>query len=210
MASLLKVGLTGGIASGKSQVSNLFSSLGIAIIDADEIARALFKDSSPLLSELREKFGPDIFLPNGSLDRKALGKIVFNSKESLYWLNQLTHPLVSEEIDSQLEEVTSSYVILDIPLLINKEGVIPNHLKQRVDRVLVIKTDLETQIKRLCQRDGISEKDALLILDNQSTLKQKLVLADDVIDNNGEIEQLTPQVEDLHQYYLKVSSSLPK
>ncbi len=209
MSRVLRVGLTGGIASGKSYVSNLFKSLSINVIDADEIARSLFLDDSPHLCKLKERFGEQIF-DHGSLNRKALGKIVFNSPKDLEWLNQFTHPLVKVEIESQLSKVSSPYAILDIPLLINKDGEIPTHLLPLVDRILVIDLKLETQISRLRSRDGINREQALAIINNQSSSAQKLDLADDIIDNNGDIGALAPQVEKLHHFYLNLAASLPK
>ncbi len=202
----LRIGLTGGIASGKSLVSQLFADKKIDIIDADKIARELFIKNAPLLENLKQEFGSGIFTEQGELDRKALAKIVFNSEEKLAWLNQLTHPLVAKEIISQLSKVNSPYVILDFPLLFNKSGEIPAHLKALVDRVLVIEVSLENQIKRLCQRDNIQKEAALAIINNQSTLSQKLELADDVINNDGELNQLTPQVNKLDKFYLELAN----
>jgi len=207
---LLRIGLTGGIASGKSQVAQLFSEHSIEIIDADKIARNLFKPGEPILKSLKQKFGSTIFNSDSSINRKALGKIVFNSRDDLIWLNQLTHPLVSKEITRQLDLVKSKYVILDIPLLIDKQGNIPIHLSNFIDRVLVIDVPLETQIRRLCQRDKISTEEALSIISNQSTLAQKLALADDIIDNHGHIDSLFTQVEQLHQQYSFLQSKESK
>ena len=203
----LKVGLTGGIASGKSQVSRLFSSHNIDIIDADKIARSLFESGSPLLSELRKKFGHKIFNRDASLNRKALGKIVFNNQAHLTWLNQFTHPKIATEIKLQLSKAKSRYVILDIPLLIDKSGLIPDYLKQIVDRILVINTSLENQINRLCLRDNISKLEAESIINTQSSLKIKLALADDTICNNGELSSLESQVELLHNQYIEMCKS---
>lgn len=203
--SPLRIGLTGGISSGKSLVSSLFADRAIPIIDADKIARDLFRPGSHLLNNLREKFGDSIFYDNHELNRKALGNIVFNSKTALKWLNQLTHPEVSKQIQRELDSLHSPYVILDIPLLIDVTGKIPIHLKEFIDRVLVINVNLETQLKRLCHRDQISLTDAQAIIKNQSTLEQKLALADDIIDNNGSVEQLEHQIKQLHQYYLSLT-----
>jgi len=204
----LRIGLTGGIASGKSHISRLFLNKKIDIIDADEIARSLFTISSPLLDNLQHKFGSSIFKNNGELDRKTLGKIVFNSAADLEWLNQLTHPEVTKEISHQLSKVKSAYVILDIPLLIDQSGQIPAHLKSVIDRVLVINVTAKNQIKRLRSRDKISSLEAQTIIDNQSTLAQKLIHADDIIDNNDTLNLLESQVDLLHNHYLKLSKSL--
>lgn len=203
----LKIGLTGGISSGKSSVSRLFKQHNIALIDADQIARDLFAPNAPLLISLKNKFGNDIFFPNGELDRKKLGKIVFNSKEDLAWLNHLTHPKVSENIKQQLALAKSPYVVLDIPLLIDKSGQVPAHLTSFIDRILVVDITEENQINRLCARDNLSKPDAQSIISNQSTREQKLALADDIIDNNGDFNKLETQVEQLHNYYLTLSDN---
>jgi dephospho-CoA kinase len=200
---MLKIGLTGGIASGKSQVCRYFTELGIEVIDSDKVARELFKPKSAHLEKLKAQFGEQIFLSNGELDRKALGKIVFSDQQLLDWLNQFTHPLINTEMKRQLANSQSAYVVLDIPLLINKQGNIPEHLNSLIDRVLVINTDLETQIDRILKRDRISEKEALNIINAQSTIQQKLLLADDIINNNASLQELNQQVNRLHEQYLK-------
>jgi len=198
---MLKIGLTGGIASGKSQVCRFFTELNAHIIDSDKVARELFEPESPHLETLRAHFGDGIFLANGELDRKALGKIVFSNKQQLDWLNSFTHPLINKEMKRQLANCRSTYVILDIPLLINKQGTIPEHLKSLVDRILVVNTSLEKQIVRIMERDGITKKEALNIIGTQSTTQQKLLLADDIIDNNGSLDHLKRQVNKLHNQY---------
>ncbi len=198
---MLKIGLTGGIASGKSQVCRYFTELDIHIIDSDKVARELFEPKSPHLAKLKVHFGDSIFLSNGELDRKALGKMVFSDKQQLEWLNDFTHPLINTEMKRQLANYRSNYIILDIPLLINQQGAIPKHLKPLIDRVLVINTELETQIERIVNRDGITRKEALNIINSQSTIQQKLLLADDIIDNNGSLAHLKQQVHLLHEQY---------
>lgn len=207
--SILKIGLTGGIASGKSEVSKMFNSLSTPIIDTDKIARNLFKKNSPLLNDLKARFGQAIF-KNNNLDRKALGKIVFNSSEDLLWLNQLTHPLITKNIEKQLERLDSPYVIIDIPLLVNKQGEIPSHLKPFIDRVLVVSVPVDIQIQRVCSRDKVTKEDALAIINNQSSLEQKLALADDVIDNTKTLEELESQIALLHNKYLNIALNVEK
>lgn len=202
---VLKIALTGGIASGKSEVSRLFGERKISVIDADKIARDLFKSGAPLLNDLREKFGDSIFTPSQELDRKALGKVVFNSPKDLKWLNDLTHPKVALEIKHQLTLVCSAYVILDIPLLIKPDGTIPAHLSQFIDRILVVSVNENTQVKRVTKRDNIDEAQARKIMSSQSTLQQKLALADDVINNNGSLSQLESQVDLLHNRYMSLA-----
>jgi len=201
-SSPLIIGLTGGIASGKSQVCKTFVELGITVIDSDQIAKDLFDINSPHLQALRDKFGNDIFLADKYLDRKKLGKIVFSNPEQLLWLNTFTHPLIYDEIKQQLSSTSSSYVIIDIPLLIDSKGDISARFAELIDRVLVINTSEENQLKRLLLRDDISSEQAHKIINSQSSLEQKLKLADDIIDNNGSIESLKTQVEEIHKKYL--------
>lgn len=199
---MLKVGLTGGIASGKSLVSHYFAKLGVDVIDADKIAKELFRTNSPHLKSLKDQFGDSIFFTNKELNRKMLGKIVFSNKNQLKWLNDFTHPLINAEMKKQLSQSQSPYVILDIPLLINQQGEIPGHLALLIDRVIVINVDVETQIKRILERDKISKQEALNIINSQSSIQLKLALADDVINNTGSISELRERVIQLHQQYL--------
>ena len=202
----LKIALTGGIASGKSSVSRLFNQKAIALIDTDQIARDLFKTNAPLLTPLRSRFGDDIFDSEGELNRKSLGKRVFQSEQDLTWLNELIHPKISEQIKRQLKLVRSQYVIIDIPLLVNTTGKVSNHLLPFIDRILVIDISPALQTKRQCQRDNTNIKQALLVQRSQSSPHQKLRLANDVIDNNGSIAELEYQVSLFHNHYLNLSS----
>jgi dephospho-CoA kinase len=201
----LIVGLTGGIASGKSQVSRYFKELGVEVIDADEIARELFSADSPHLTTLREEFGDLIFNQDKTLNRKALGSIVFSNPEKLAWLNQMTHPLVAEQILQQLSQSHSPYVILDVPLLIKRDGSTPSYLGEIINRVLVIDVTEETQVKRVIRRDNISKEHAMKIFSTQATTEQRKANADDIIDNNGGLQSLKAQVLKLHDYYLSKS-----
>ena len=198
---MLKIGLTGGIASGKSLVSQCFSELGVDIIDADKIAKSLFEPKSKHLHSLTGHFGSHILDHNKELNRKALAKIVFSDSSQLEWLNHFTHPLVSKEMRAQLDKVKSNYVILDIPLLIDKGAKIPSRLIPFIDRILVVKTDIDLQINRIIKRDNRTTEDALAIINNQSSLQEKLALANDVIDNNQNKQSVKEQVIQLHQLY---------
>ena len=203
----LVVALTGGIASGKSKVCKLFENRGIKIIDADSIARELLAPNSPHLSEIKNQFGDKVFKSKGVLDRKALGKIVFSDPLKLQWLNNYTHPLVFKEILRQLKQTSSPYLILDIPLLIDIKGHLSEKYKPLINRILVINTSKENQLKRLISRDKITSEYAEEIISSQSTLEQKLVYADDTIDNNGLPEKLDAQVEQLDKKYRLICKS---
>jgi len=191
----LKIGLTGGIGSGKSSVSQLFSGLGINIIDADLIARQVVEPDSFALKKISEHFGPQILLNNGHLDRAQLRNIIFSEQQQLNWLNQLLQPIIRKGISQQLKCATGPYTMLDAPLLLE------NKLNQEVDRVLVIDCDVQQQIERTQQRDGQSVEATQAIINTQMPRQQRLALADDVIDNRGDLQRLKSQVMALHESY---------
>ena len=211
---LLKVGLTGGIASGKSLASQYFSQSGVNIIDADKISKQLLSADSPLLKPIKLRFGENILDVYGQLKRDVLRQIVFNSKEDLDWLNQLIHPKVAETIEQKLshynKKADKGYIIIDIPLLINQTGNIPEHLSRFIDRILVIDTDVDNQINRICHRDKLSREDALKIINAQSSREQRLSLADDIVQNNGSPAELESKINILHNKYLKLASKSEK
>ena len=202
MQNQLRIALTGGIASGKSSVCRLFSELGIDIIDTDKIARELFAPSSPLLLTLRDKFGDSIFNEDKTLNRKSLRTIVFSNENHLTWLNQLTHPKIRLEVIRQLEKSSSPYSIIDIPLLITREGELSKNMTGLFDRVLVVSVDKEVQISRLIKRDNSDTENAQKIIDSQSSTQQKIKFADEIIDNNGALSELEQQVSLLHNKYM--------
>ncbi|MCW9017523.1 MAG: dephospho-CoA kinase [Kangiellaceae bacterium] len=204
----LRIALTGGIASGKSSVCILFAKLGIDIIDTDKIARKLFEPSSLLLNDLREKFGNAIFNEDRSLNRQALRRLDFSNKAHLHWLNQLTHPKIKEEVIDQLTQSSSPYAVIDIPLLVTTKGQLCENMKGLFDRIVVVKVEDAVQISRLINRDKSNTEEAQKVVNSQSTLQQKLEYADDVIDNNGDISKLEPQVNLLHNKYLKLAQQL--
>ncbi|MGX5173613.1 dephospho-CoA kinase [Aliikangiella sp. IMCC44653] len=203
--SAIRIGLTGGIASGKSTVSRLFARLGVPIIDADLIARQLFEDNSPHLSQLQCKFGDKIFDSPNKLNRKALRKEIFSSKESLTWLNNFSHPLIAARILEQIKTIDYAYTLIDIPLLIDKEGQLSPRFKPLIQRVLVVDIPSEMQLLRLCERDNISLSDAQSIIQSQATREQRLAWANDIIDNADSEAVLSKQVAQLHQSYLKLA-----
>jgi len=195
---LYAVILTGGIASGKSTIRKHFESLGIETICADIIARQVVEKGSPALAKISTHFGPDIITNKGTLDRKALGSIIFNNTQEKKWLEDLLHPLIRDKIKQQAERSTSAYTIIDIPLLTK------NNLKDYayMDSVIVVATEPEQQIDRLCQRDDISEEKAKQMIANQIYQEERLKLADYVIQNNGDTQSLIKQVEKIHKKLL--------
>jgi len=196
-----RIGLTGGIACGKSTVANLFAALGVTIVDTDLLAREVVAPGSPLLVEIGRHFGPQVLQKDGSLDRTALRARVFENPAERQWLEQLTHPAIRELTDARCESATGPYVMVAIPLLVETAGA------NRFDRVLVVDCDPELQLARLQARDGVTSRQAAQILGAQTTREQRLAVADDVIQNNGDIANLRDQVEGLHRQYLSLTQS---
>ena len=183
---MIILGLTGSIGCGKSSLSNILKDNNIDIIDADIISREIFKDEK-LLSLVFEHFGDSIKNSDGTLNRKALGNIVFNDDNKLIELNNLTHPKIKEKILNEIEKIkrdNKDIVVIDAPLLI--EG---GYL-EIVDKVLVITCNEHIQISRIQQRDNCSKKEALSRISSQISQKEKVKYADYVIDNSGNLEEL--------------------
>ncbi|MBB1475658.1 dephospho-CoA kinase [Shewanella sp. SG41-3] len=202
MAKKYIVGLTGGIASGKTTVANLFAQYGIDLVDADVIAREVVSIGSDGLNAIKQHFGQGILLADNSLDRAALRAQVFNNPEQRLWLNNLLHPMIRQKMLDQVQASTSAYVIMVVPLLFE------NHLDSLVDTTLVVDIAPELQVSRTMQRDGVSKEQVEHILASQMTREQRLALADNIIDNQGEHEQLRSQVFRLHQQYLQQATDL--
>lgn len=200
---MLKIGLTGGIASGKSTVCRLFAQYGIPIIDADVIARQLVEPKQEAYNEIVHTFGDDICLPNGKLNRQYLRKLIFSDDNAKHQLEMILHPRIRLQLFEQTNGLNAPYCILAIPLLIEAE------MTELVDRVLLIDTDLALQLTRLSERDNISLDDAQLMINSQVNRLQRLACADDVISNNNGPENLNKQVDKLHKKYLSLANSSP-
>jgi dephospho-CoA kinase len=186
------VGLTGGIGSGKSAVSALFVARGAALVDADVNARAVVATGTPGLAAVVEAFGSGILRADGELDREALGRIVFADPEKLATLNGIVHPLIGEESARQTAAAEASgapVLIHDVPLLVE------NNLQGLYDAVVVVAASPETQLDRLTRLRGMAEPDARARIAAQAPLADKLAAATYVIDNDGPLEALEPQVE---------------
>jgi len=189
------IGLTGGIASGKTLVSDLFASLDVPVIDSDVIAREMVARGSVGLAAITAHFGDEILDAGGELDRAKMRQVIFTDKSRKLQLEEILHPLIMRESTRRLASMTAPYVIYVVPLLIEKK------MQHRVDRVLLVDTSEETQIQRLMERDNCSKKQAAGILDNQATRKQRLAAADDVIENESDIAAVKRQVHLLHEKY---------
>lgn len=189
------VGLTGGIASGKSAVSRIFETLDCPVIDADIIARDVVKPNSSGLNHLAETFGLRILNKQKQLDRAQLRNIVFNDENKLSILNSILHPLIQSSILENLKLIKSHYCVIVIPLLCESSRY------DWLDRVLVVDVKPETQLQRLLQRDSISEELAIKMMGSQCTREQRLMIADDVINNEQSLSELEKQVKLLNRLY---------
>ncbi|MFC8507174.1 dephospho-CoA kinase [Streptomyces sp. NPDC057411] len=186
---MLTVGLTGGIGAGKSEVSRLFVSYGAVLIDADRIAREVVEPGTPGLAAVVAEFGPGILTPEGTLDRPKLGSIVFNDPERLAALNAIVHPLVgARSAELEARATAGDVVIHDVPLL-TENGLAPLY-----DLVVVVDAAPETQLDRLVRLRGMTEAEARARMGAQATRAQRRAVADLVIDNDGPLEALEPQV----------------
>jgi len=195
------VGITGGIGSGKTAVTNLFAELGITVVDADIAARIVVEPGRPALAAIAERFGPTMLKTDGTLDRAAMRTRIFSNPEDKHWLEQLLHPRISEEIQHQLKIADSVYVILVSPLLIEGDQ------HKFCQRILVVDVPEEVQLQRTIQRDNNDENQVKRIIASQATRQQRLQRANDVIENTGSLEQLRKDVEQLHQRYLTLSTA---
>jgi dephospho-CoA kinase len=201
MGRAYRVGLTGGVACGKTTVANLFAALGASIVDTDLLAREVVAPGSPLLPKIAAHFGSQVLRKDGSLDRARLRDRVFANPAERQWLESVTHPAIRELTDTRCETATGRYVIVAIPLLVETQGA------QRFDRVLVVDCEPELQLARLQARDGMTRAQAERMLAAQATRAQRLGVADDVIRNDGAIAGLRDQVEKLHRQYLAAAKA---
>lgn len=205
----LRVGLTGGIASGKSIVAQRFAALGVPIIDADEVGRELVAPGSALLQTILERFGPAtlqryghaLIRGEGSLDRALLRRLVFEDAAERRALEALLHPQIRARIEALAAAVSGPYQLHVVPLLVE------SHAEARYDRVLVVDCPAAQQLKRLRERDGIDERQARTMLDAQVSRELRLAAADDVIVNDAAPEELAPQVQALDQKYRALAAS---
>ncbi|AVX00832.1 dephospho-CoA kinase [Vibrio vulnificus] len=196
----LVIGLTGGIASGKTTVANLFQQhFAIDIVDADIVARQVVAPGSAGLTAIVDHFGVDILTHEGELDRGKLRQRIFTHSEEKQWLNALLHPMIRRKMIEDLAQVSSPYALLVVPLLVE------NQLQTLCDRVLVVDVEEKTQLQRTMDRDGVDEQQVRAILKAQASRHERLALADDVIKNESKDQDLLQQITDLHQKYLAMS-----
>ena len=200
MNETFKIGLTGGIASGKTTVCDLFKELSVEIIDADVISHELSKKGGAAFEEIIEAFEDEIIGDEGELDRKKLRSIVFNDNTKKKILERIIHPKVLLSINEKIKASQSDYLIISVPLMIE------TGMNAMMDRVLLIDCNVETQIERIIQRDQTSREEAIKIIESQASIESKRELSDDRIINNNEtsIEELTLKVKEMNDFYKKL------
>ena len=195
----LRIGLTGGIASGKTTVANFFAELGVPIIDTDIIARDVVAVGAPALDEIRRAFGDSVFSDDGTLDRKAMRRLIFSDCRKRRQLEGILHPRIREATIEQAAAVTYPYMIIVVPLLVESP------MREFVDRVLVVDCSEEVQLSRLVSRDADDEEQARSMIAAQAGRQERLSIADDVVRNDGDLEDTQSRVAELHHEYLALS-----
>ncbi|ALO46918.1 dephospho-CoA kinase [Pseudohongiella spirulinae] len=199
-ANKLIIGITGGIGSGKTAATDQFAALGIEVIDADRLSREVVKPGSPALQAIAGHFGAGkILTEDGQLNRRALRQIIFTDHDAKKWLEQLLHPLIRQEIVLGLQNSQSPYTILASPLLLETDQ------QTLCSRILLIDAPEELQIRRTADRDQSDEASVRAIMQTQMPRHQRRSHADDIIVNDGTLEQLHQAVKDLHQTYLELA-----
>jgi dephospho-CoA kinase len=203
MPRRLHIGLTGGIASGKSTVAERFVELGVPVIDADESSRIVVAPGQPGLAELVKRFGADVLTGDGELDRRALRNLVFADPQLRLDLQAILHPLIRVDMERRAGAAVGPYLVMAIPLLVeagNPAGV---------DRILVVDVDEDVQLKRVMTRDSATLEQARAILNAQAPRAARLKAADDVIVNSGTVADLRRAVDGLHERYLSLAATTP-
>lgn len=194
----LKIGLTGGIGSGKSSACEIFSELGVPVIDADIIAHNLVKPGMPAFKEIIEVFGNEIISNDGTLDRTIIRDKIFTNEADRKKLENILHPAIYREIAIQVENINFKYCIISIPLLLETDA------SKTVDRVLVIDIPRELQLERTSNRDKTNKGDIEAIIDCQISRKDRLSAANDIVDNKGDINALRKKICNLHEFYSSI------
>jgi len=189
------VGLTGNIASGKTEVAKIFKDLGARVIDADQIAREVVKPGEIVWEEIHKEFGEDILNPDRTINRLKLGEIVFNDNEKRDRINKITHPKIIErmkELIKKYKRDNVKVVIIEATLIVEKGG-----LKDTIEELIVVTSDKETQIKRILERDGFKREEAISRIESQMPITEKVKHASYVIDNSGTLSETRKQVEEV-------------
>ena len=195
---MLIIGLTGGIGSGKSVASDKFKSLGITIVDADVASRTVVEPGKPALKEIEDHFGSGIITAEGKLDRNNLREIIATDPEERKWLESVLHPKIGEQITKEISESSSVYTLFVAPLLLEANS------QEMCSRVVVVDVPKDVQIRRTAKRDKVSPNQVEQMVAAQMEREKRLEKADDVLLNNGTIEDLEKQVEELHKKYIQM------
>ena len=201
MGRRLRIGLTGGIASGKTTVAQRLMELGVPVIDADEAARAVVAPGTPGLVDVLKRFGSGVVTENGELDRRALRELIFREPGSRRDLEAILHPLIRADMEQSADLAVGPYVVMAIPLLVEGGS------RDRVDRILVVDVDEAVQLQRVMARDGCTEEQARAILASQASRSARLAAADDVLLNTGTVTDLRQAVDQLHERYLRLAEA---
>ena len=194
----MRIGLTGGIASGKSVVADMFAELGVPVIDTDVIAREVVAPGQPALDEIRTRFGDQMITADGNLDRGAMREAIFANDDTRRDLEAILHPRIGAETQRQADEAGGDYQLIVVPLLVGSP------LTEFVDRVLVVDCEEETQIRRLLARDTETEEQARRILAAQASREERLAIGDDIINNDHSLAHVRDQVADLDRKYRRL------
>ncbi|MDO9272957.1 MAG: dephospho-CoA kinase [Rugosibacter sp.] len=201
------IGLTGGIGSGKSAVADLFAAHQVPVIDTDAVSHMLTAASGAAMPSIRAGFGENMVMPDGALDRAAMRAHIFSQPEERKRLEAILHPLIRAEVERCISVENSrnnqSYIILVVPLLIES-----GTYRRRVQRIAVVDCSEATQVRRVMARNGLSQNEVERILQAQATRAERLAVADDVIENDGQLAALTPQVARLHDKYLALAENV--
>src|ERR1700722_8404573 len=198
----LRIGLTGGIASGKSTVTQRFGELGVPVIDADVASRSVVEPGKPGLAQVVQRFGGGVLDADGGLNRRELRNLIFRDSSLRAALDAILHPLIRAEMELEAAQSKGPYVVMAVPLLV--EG---GSAGKHVDRVLVVDADETLQIQRLQARDGSSVGQARAILASQASRAARLAAADDVLLNTGTVAELRQAVDRLHEQYLQLAQT---
>ena len=196
---MLIIGLTGGIGSGKSVASDKFKSLGIVVVDADVASRTVVEPGKPALKEIQDHFGSGILTAEGKLDRNKLREIIATDAKERKWLESVLHPKIGEQITKEISESTSVYTLFVAPLLLETNS------QEMCSRVVVVDVPKDVQIQRTAKRDKVSSNQVEQMVAAQMKREKRLEKADDVLLNNGTIEDLEKQVEELHKKYIQMA-----
>jgi dephospho-CoA kinase len=195
----LRIGLTGGIASGKSMIADLFAARGVPVIDTDVIAREVVQPGEPALADIEREFGRDVLDADGRLDRRRLRELIFADDARRTALEAILHPRIRDAAILQSVMAGGDYQVIVVPLLVESP------MRQFMDRILVVDCSEEAQLERLRKRDTESEEQARRIIAAQASREERLAIADDIIDNEGPKDEAESQVERLHRLYLDLA-----